>query len=324
MALLAALVYAASNVLVAVVLAVVISSALDPVVSYLEGRKIPRVLGTLTIFIVVILGLALVLYTVIPLALSELNTLLSGLSAINKPFLGLEAFAEIIRSLNENIGRLANLLISGSASFLDVASKFLGGIILTASVFVLSFYLTIDRDGIGKFLKAILPPASEDRVLDIYFRVRQKIGKWLQGQLFLSLSVGISVFLALWILGIKYSLILGILAGMLELVPYVGPILSGATAFLIAVSQSFYSGIYILILFILIQQLESHLLVPTFMRLTVGLNPPVVLVALLIGGQLFGFIGVILAVPVAVLAQEVINYWSDSKAKRKAVGLGFR
>ncbi len=324
MVLLAALVYAASDVLIGAVLALVISSALDPIVSYLEERKVPRVLGTLAIFIIVILGFALVLYTVIPLALSELNTLLSGISTINKPFLGLDALSEIIRALNENIGRLANLLISGSASFLDIASRFMGGIILAASVFVLSFYLTIDRDGIEKFLKAILPPASENQILDIYFRVRQKIGRWLQGQLFLSLSVGISVSLALWILGIKYCLILGILAGMLELVPYVGPILSGATAFLIALSQSFSLGIYVLVLFILIQQLEAHLLVPTFMHLTVGLNPPVVLISLLIGGRLFGFVGVILAVPAAVLVQEVINYWSDSKAKRKAASLSFK
>ena len=317
MVILVALAYAATDVLVAVILALVISSALDPLVSFLEERKIPRILGTLGIFIVVITGFALVLYTVVPLALTELNNLINSMTMMNMPFLGLEGLSEVIQAINESIGRLANLLISGSASLLEAVSKFLGGLILTISAFVLSFYLTVDRDGVEKFLKAILPPNQEDQVLDIYFRVRRKIGRWLQGQIFLSLSIGFSVFLALWILGIKYSLILGILAGLFEMIPYVGPILSGATAFLIALSQSFYAGIYVLILFILIQQLENHILVPTFMRLAVGLNPALILIALLIGGKLFGFIGVVLAIPLAVLAQEIINTWAVSKNKRK-------
>lgn len=321
MLILGSIVFFAKDVLVAVALAIVISSAFDPLVSALERWRIPRVLGTLGIFILIIVGLAMVLYTIVPLALSELNFLLNSLTEIDAPFLGLEQLSAVVKTLNEGIGRLANLLISGSASILDAVSRFVGGIALVVSVFILSFYLTIDRDGIENFLKAILPPSYEDQVLDIYFRVRRKIGRWLQGQIFLSLSVGFSIFIALWILGIKYSLILGILAGILEIVPFVGPIFSGAVAFLVALSQSFSSAIYVLILFIVIQQLEGHLLVPTFMRLATGLNPALILISLLIGSQLLGFIGLILAVPTAVLAQEVINYWSLSKNKKKAAML---
>src|SRR3989344_1225620 len=239
MLVLGSIVFFAKDVLVAVALAIVISSAFDPLVSALERWRIPRVLGTLGIFIFIIVGLAMVLYTIVPLALSELNVLLNTLTEIDAPFLGLEQLSAVVKTLNEGIGRLANLLISGSASILDAVSRFLGGIALVISVFILSFYLTIDRDGIENFLKAILPPSYEDQVLDIYFRVRRKIGRWLRSEIFLSLSIGFSIFVALWILGIKYSLILGILAGILEIVPFVGPIFSGAIAFLIALSQSF-------------------------------------------------------------------------------------
>lgn len=319
--LLLSLFYVVKDVAVAVVLAIVISSAFDPIVSFLEEKKIPRVLGALAIYILIITAFALVFYTIVPLALSELNVLIDNLSEINAPFLGLDKFSDVVRNLNESIGRLANLLISGSASVFDALSRFVGGVTLSLAVFILSFYLTVDRDGVENFLKAILPPNSEDRVLDIYFRTRRKIGRWLQGQVFLSLSVGFSVFIALWLLGIKYSLILGILAGLLEIVPFVGPIFSGAVAFLIALSQSLSSAIYVLILFIVIQQLESYLLTPTFMRLATGLNPPLILISLLVGGKLLGIVGLVLAVPAAVLAQEVINYWSDSKIKRRAAQL---
>ncbi len=318
MLLLFTLLYVVKEVLVAVLLAIVVSSALDSIVSFLEERKIPRVLGVLSIYILVVVGFALLVYTIVPLALSQLNTLITNLTALNLPYLGLDQISQVVKALNESIGRLANLLISGSTSLIEAISHFLGGLALAVTVFVLSFYLTVDRDGVENFLKAILPPSYEDQVLDIYFRTRRKIGRWLQGQIFLSLSVGVSVFVALWLLDVKYSLIVGIFAGLLEIVPFVGPILSGAVAFLIALSQSFYAGIYVLLLFLAIQQLETHVLVPAFMKLTTGLNPPMILIALLVGGQLLGFVGLIIAVPAAVLVQEIINRWSDTKLKRKA------
>ncbi|HEY4499919.1 MAG TPA: AI-2E family transporter [Candidatus Paceibacterota bacterium] len=307
------------DILVGVILAIVISSALDPIVSFFERKRIPRILGTLGIFIVVITSLALLLYTVVPIALTELNILITHITSADTPLFGLKEASEIIKAFNESIGRLANLLISGSTSLLETVSKFLGGLMLMGSIFVLSFYLTVDRDGVENFLRAILPPGYEDIVLNVYERTRRKIGRWLQGQIFLSLSIGVSVFLGLWILGIRYSLILGILAGLLEIIPFVGPILSGATAFLIAISQSVTSGIWVLILFLVIQQVEGTLLVPVFMKLTTDLHPAMILISLLIGSKLLGFIGIILAVPAAVLAQEVINHWSTFKLKKKGM-----
>ncbi len=305
------------NVLVGVILAIVISSALDPVVSWLERKRIPRVFGSLAIFAAVIIGLGLLFYTVIPIALSELNILLTHLTDINTPIFGLKEASSVVRAFNESLGRLANLLISGSTSLMSAVSNFLGGLALAGSIFVLSFYLTVDRDGVENFLRAVLPADYEDTILRVYERVRRKIGRWLQGQFFLSLSVGASVFLGLWLLDVRYPLILALLAGILEIVPFVGPILSGATAFLIAVSQSVTTGVYVLVLFLVIQQLEGAFLVPAFMKMTTDLHPAVILVSLLLGGELLGFIGIILSVPAAVLAQEIVNHWSTLKVKKK-------
>jgi len=313
--LIAYFVYLAKDIVLAVILSIVISSALDPLISWMEKRRIPRVLGALIIFILLILLIAILLYIILPVALTEINVFIESLAKADIPVLGLEKLAEVSGAFTESIGRLASVLFSGGTSLFDTLSKFLGGISLFIMSFVLSFYLTVDRYGVEKLLRAVLPPSYEDQFLSIYFRTRYKIGKWLEGQILLSLSVGTAVFIGLSLLGVKYSLVLAILAAVLELVPFVGPIISGAIAVLFALSQSQAIAIYVLIFFVVIQKLEGTFLMPIFMRLTTSLNPAIVLIAILLGGQLAGIIGFILAVPGAVLVQEIINHWSEAKMK---------
>jgi predicted PurR-regulated permease PerM len=315
--LLLAFFYLAREVFLGVLLAIVISSAFDPAIFWLEKHKIPRLLGALMIFLFLIIAIAVLLYIVVPVVLTELKVFIDSLSKADLPILGLDKIAEISSSFSEGIGRLASVLFSGGTSIFDMLSKFFGGIALVISTFVLSFYLSVDRDGVEKLLRAILPPSYEDQVLKIYFRTRHKIGKWLEGQIFLSISLGLIVFVGLSLLNIKYALVLAILAAVFELVPYVGPIMSGAVAVLVALSQSQITAVYVLIFFIVVQKLEGAFLTPTFMRLTTSLNSAVILIAILVGGHLAGIIGLILAVPGAVLAQEIINHWSETKMKNK-------
>lgn len=324
MLVLVSILYIALDIWIAVLLSIVISSALDASVTWLEKKRVPRIIGTLGIFILVILAFALVLYTVVPIALSELSILLRSIGSIENPAFSIPEAEKFIDLVNQSISQLTNILLSGSISFIDIVSNFIGGLALAISVFVLSFYLTVDRGGVEKFIRAVMPPGYEDKILEIYFRTRHKIGQWLYGQIFLSLSVGVAAFLGLWFIGVKYSLILGILAGLFEIVPFVGPILAGALAFLIAVSDSFSSGIYVFLLFLLIQQIESILLTPVFMRLTTNLHPAVILISLLVGGKLLGFVGIIIAVPAAVMLQELVESWSNEKIKRKASALNFQ
>ena len=319
MIVLATVLFFAVDVLVALFLAVVVSSALDPIVTWLEKKKIPRILGTLAIYIVAVFILAFIIYAIIPIALSEFSSLLNSLNEkISRPDLAFINISQLVDAINEGLGKVTNVLISGSQSFLDITSKFFGGIALTASVFVLSFYLTVGKDGVERFLLTILPPTYEARAIELYARVRRKIGRWLRGQMLLSLVIGVTVFFGLWLLGVKYSLILGILAGIFELVPYVGPIFSGSVAVLVAATDSLTLGVYTLLLFILIQQIENNVLVPAVMSLTTSLNPVVILISLLVGAKLFGFIGLILAVPAAVLLQEVIEDWAETRKRNRS------
>lgn len=318
---LAVVLFIARNIFVALFLAIVISSALDPIVTWLEKRKIPRILGTLAIYILLIFFIALLAYAIVPIALSEFNTLLGSVGKYSGTVFEFIDTSGIIESINQSLAKVTNLLLSGSTSLLDIGTKFLGGLMATLSVFVLSFYLTVGRDGVERFLVAILPAVYEPKILDLYGRIRRKIGRWLSGQIVLSLGVGLLTFIGLWILGVRYSLILGILAGVFELVPYVGPIFSGSIAVLVGLTNSLSVAFYVLVLFIIIQQLENHVLVPAVTNLTTSLEPVIILVALLIGAQVFGFVGLVLAVPAAVLLQEIINDWSAAKARRRSLGI---
>ena len=314
MLLLATALFLARESLIILFLAIIISSALDSPVDYLERKKIPRILGTLLIFIVSLAAMAFLLYTLVPIIIFEFKNLLSHISEFQIPIFGSLDISRIDK-IDQHLEDLANVLFSGSASLLNIIASVFGGIALAASVLVLSFYLTINRVGVERFLRSILPLTHENYVIEIYRRARNKLSLWFQGQLLLMLIIGAAVSLGLWILGVKYSLVLGVLAGILEIVPLVGPIFAGVIVFLVAVSESWILGFYVLIFFLIIQQIENHLLVPLVMKKTVGINPVVVVVSLLAGSQIAGFIGIILAVPVAVVLQEMIEDWERRKLK---------
>lgn len=314
LALVAAL-YASRDVLLVLFLSIVISAAFDGPVTALEKRKIPRVLGTLIIFILVLGILAMILYTIIPLAVLELKDFLDNLSKVRLPVFGPLGGTNLTQRLDISLSGLTDSLFSGGVSFFDFLAKLFGNIIFIITTIVISFYLTVSRSGVEKFLRTVLPLTYEDYAVGFYHRVRRKMGLWLQGQLVLMIIVGAVVFIGLWILGVKYSLVLAILAGMLEIVPVAGPMFSGTLAFVVAASSSFILGIYTAILFFIVQQIESNLLVPLVMKRTVGINPVVVVLALLAGSAIAGLIGIILAVPTAVVVEELFDDWEERKLR---------
>jgi predicted PurR-regulated permease PerM len=165
-------------------------------------------------------------------------------------------------------------------------------------------------------MREVLPDQYERSALEVFGRFRLKMRNWFQAQLALSALIGLVVGFGAWALGLEYPLVLGMSAALFELVPIVGPIITGAFAFLIAVTQSSTLGIYTVVFFVIIQQIENHLLTPLIMGKSVAVHPLMVIVSLLIGGRVGGFIGIVLAVPLAVLAQEIFAFYSEQKRRR--------
>lgn len=295
-------------------LAIVLASAIDPIVSFFEKKRFPRGLAVLLIFIVGLAILTVLLYTIIPIAAIELKGLFTHLEDKLPTFLKPFASIQFLINSTEGNENIINSLLSGNESFIDIASRFFGNIILLLAAFILTFYLSVSKKGVETFLRAILPRNNEERVIGVYLRIRHKLGRWLQSQLILSLIVASLSSFGLWLLGVKYSLLLGAVAGVLDLVPMAGPIIAGTIAFFVAFSSSWMLGVYVIILFIAIQQLEAHVLLPMIMRKTMGVNPALVVLALLAGYAIASWVGVLLAVPVAVTLQEITNDFSRRKA----------
>lgn len=301
------LVFYLRSVLVILLFAIIISSALEPLVNWLERHGWGRVWSTLLLYFLSIVLLATFLFFVVPVVYQEflgVIDLIPGYSEkISNSFIG----SQFSQSINDILINYGGSLLKSGAVVISTLVNIAGGIASAISVLLISFYLLIRRDGISDFLRNVLPQGIENEVVRVWQRSRYRIGRWFRTQLILSLFIGLLVFVSLWIMGVKYSLILGIVAAIFEIVPIAGPIFAGAVSAAVALTQSLPLAIWVVIVFILIQQLESNIFVPLIMKKSVGLNPIMIILGLLAGAKLGGIVGVVLAAPVLVFLEEVIT-----------------
>jgi len=309
-----AVIYLGRQILLGLFLAIIISSGLDVVVDFLERHGIPRTLDVILIFLAAILLVIVVVYAVVPIAIMDLNTVFSGISksAQNNIWFSLINIKSP-QSISSFFNKLSLQFFSTNASPLEFISGAVGGIGLAIAVIISSFYLTISRDGVERFIRAVIPADYEGLALRIYGRSRRKIGSWFRTQIVLSFLMGALVWGTLYILGVRHAFVLGILAAVFEIVPFVGPILSGAAAVLAALTTSAILALYTLIVFLALHQLEAHVFVPLFTRRAVGLHPVIVIISLLMGVEIGGFLGILIAVPTAAVFGEALDEWSSVK-----------
>lgn len=317
--------YLVRDVLMLFFLALVIVSAAQPIVNKLEKKKIPRTAGAMFIFIVFFVIVGYFVSLIIPVVSHEIAQLAKNLPAylagINN---WLNAISSSVFTYNIEIkaeGLIENLsrtLSESSGRIFSNTLSFLGGFFQIFVVFSLSFYMLVKKDAIGGFLRSITPRSNENYVIDLASRIQYKMGRWLIGQGALILLIFGLDYLALSVLKVPYALILAILGGLLEIIPYIGPTIALIPAALVGLTVSPLVGLVVIILYLFIQQLENNLISPLVMRKAVGLNPVAVILALLIGGKLAGMMGVILAVPVAtgvgVFLGDLLNNKNENTA----------
>jgi predicted PurR-regulated permease PerM len=303
--------YFGRQILLGLFLAIVIASGLDGLVDFLERRGLPRNISVILIFLAILFLLTLFIYTVFPLALAEFNIIFSGVDKGGG--LGLLSSLKSSKSFSAALTQLSSQVFSGNTSPLDFFSTALGGFGLAASVILSSFYLSLSRDGVERFIKVVIPPDYEATALRIYERSKKKLGAWVRMQIMLTVIMGLTVWAGLSVLGVPYAFFIACLAGIFELVPFLGPILAGVVAVVSAMGTSATLAVYTLIFFVLAQQFESNILIPLLSRRTVGIHPVIAIVALLIGAEVGGILGIVISIPAAAVFQEVIEEWSTQK-----------
>ena len=314
------------SLVLVVLLAVVIASFVDSGVRVFRRIKIPR---SIAVVIIYVLGFAVVagaLYIFVPVFLDELVGLLDLLPADSVVGNTLNLFGN--GSLKETLAQLANdpsvnpfelvdrirEQISAVNIFESISSVF-GGIVNFVLVIVISFYLSVLEDGVGQFLRIVTPVRHEQYVLDIWHRSQRKIAGWFRGQVLLAVIQGILVYMGLLIIGVPYALLLGLATLLLSLIPY-GVVLAALPAIAIGYfAGGLPMGLLVLGMFIIFQQLENYLWQPIIIKRVTGVPSLVIILSLVIGAQLAGFIGLILAIPVAVVILEIINDTEQQKMK---------
>lgn len=300
-------------------IAVVLSLGFGPFVDFLERRKIPRILGTVAVFLVGLLVLAITIYLVAPVVVGEASGFIQHFNDTLTSTFGVGLSQKVVQALNLNLEKALSLLVAYDISVTGTASAVFEKLILVLATIAISFYLMVQKDGMEQLIKGILPYSYEKTALLVFGRFKAKIRRWLVSQLALGLVVGILVWLGLLVLGVKYSLIIGLLAFIFELIPIIGPIIIGFVAFIVAITESLSLGLYTVVFFILVQQFENHVLVPLVMGRALKVSPVIIIIALLAGTQFAGFVGLLLAIPLAVMAQELFNYLEERKGQRPVI-----
>ncbi|HXF44160.1 MAG TPA: AI-2E family transporter [Candidatus Paceibacterota bacterium] len=299
--------------------AIVISLGLDPIVSFLERLKIHRILGTVLIFLVAISVFSTAVYFIVPVLANETTRFVEDLNTVVSNLIGIGLPRDIIKDLGLTFDKALGLLTAAQTSITGAISVVLGKIIAIFATLVIAFYLSVEKEGPDRLLKVLMPDAYERPVVTIFNRFKTKIRRWLGAQLGLSLVIGVVVAVGLWLLGVRYAIILGLLAAILELVPIIGPVVAGIIAFLVALPDSLSLGLYVIGFFFLVQQLENNVLIPILLGKAMNVHPVIVFVALLAGAQVAGFVGIILSVPIAVLSQEIFTYLAERKDRRPSL-----
>jgi len=293
------------SIIILIFLSIILVSALSRPVEWLVAKKIPRILAQIIIYILIIILFAFTIGTIVPLLVSQTTEFVSRTPQIFENVNNFLLFNNVpVQDVSSIISKQAQQF---AGDIFSISSAIISSVVLIITVFVLTFYLLLEWKIFARMFATAFSPKHEKRVLNIISKVQDGLGNWVRAQLTLSITVGVLIFTGLRILSIPYALPLALIAGILEIVPIVGPIIAAIPAILVGLTISPVIALAAAALFVIIQQMENHLIVPVLMSKVVGLQPPIVIIGLLIGTKLYGVAGAFLAVPVIVVIKILIK-----------------
>lgn len=293
------------EVIILIFLSVILLSALLRPVEWLNSRRVPRVLSVLIVYILVISLISFALGIIVPPLVSQTSDFVTRLPQIVGTINDFLVFNKI--PVEDISGVIAAQIQSITRNFISISTAIFSSIFLILTIFVFTFYLLLEWKSFVRLLTSPFAGKQEKKIINLVAKVENGLGQWLRGQLALSIIVGVLIYIGLRILDIPYALPLALVAGIFEIIPIVGPIISAIPAVLVGLTIAPIMGLAVAALFFIVQQLENNLIVPMVMSKVIGLQPPVVIIALLIGAKIAGIGGAFLAVPVLVVAKIVVK-----------------
>lgn len=287
-------------------IAFLLMTALRPLVEFLERFRLPRVFAILLVYLVIFGFFGASFASAIPSLASQVNRLLAELPGIT---------ARVLPTLDIDVRSITQQIAPISENVVRVTVSIFSNVITLLTVLVFSFYFLMERRHAEGLLVSWMGEAGGSRVMEVLRAVELKLGAWARGQILLMFFIGLLVFIGLTLLHVDYALPLALLAGVLEIVPIIGPIISAVPAVVIGLATSPLLALSVVALYFIVQQVENNLVVPFVMKRSVGLSPLMTIVALMVGGKLAGFTGVFLAVPVLLVIQVLIGTFLAKQEK---------
>ncbi len=303
------------DIALVVLTAIVLASAMEPAIRFFMRNNLPRLVAIIVLYLFIGVIFFGVMFFFIPPVLTDASNLLKQLpqtiSGLNldqishgspwSQFTSTFSAADLLQNLSSTIS-------STTGGVFSTVSAFFGGLTSFVLVVIFSFYFCVQETGVDDFLRIVTPVDNQAYVLNLWKRSQDKIGKWMQGQIVLALIIGVLVFLCLFIFGVPHPLLLAVLAAVFELIPVFGQFLAAIPG----VAVGFAAGgageaLWVALIYVVVQQFEANLIYPVVVKKVVGVPPLLVILALLIGFKLFGFLGVLLSVPLAGALQEVVS-----------------
>jgi len=294
------LVFILRNFLMGLFISVLLATGLNPLVTFLQKFKIPRAVAILLVYVFIVLGVGVLVATVIPPLIKQTGSLLESLPLhyLSEGVQDLEVSLENLQFITSQLGSVSPVLRLVSSTF--------SGLVTFFTFAVITFYLLMERKNLHKHIAEFSPSIkSEQKAEDLVSKIETQIGSWVRGQVILMIAVGLVTYIGLSLLNISFALPLAIIAGLLEIIPNIGPTISAVPAVIVPIvlDKNPIMAVFVIALYVLIQQLENNLLVPRIMQSAVGIHPLVTIISIIIGLQLAGVVGAILAVPLYLVAK---------------------
>lgn len=305
---LAALIYVVRDVVAIIFIVLVLVATFSPIIKNWQ-KYIGRVPSIIALFILLISVFFGAVYIIFPPLIDEVSQLAISIPTyINQTnFDSLRQYTPEIRnglqSLSSNLGSITTNLYSFTTGLF-------GAVFSLLMIIVLTFYMLVEELDIKKQISAFFSEQDRENGIGVINKIAVKVGSWFRGQMLLGLIIFVIDFIGLSIFGVPYALILALIAGLLEIIPTVGPFISGAIAVLFALTISPWKALFVAIFYMAVQLLENNFLVPKIMQKAIGISPVVIIISVIVGAKLLGVVGAVLSIPIAASLSVIIIEWS--------------
>jgi len=313
--------YILKDIIIWFVFALMVAILFNFLIDGLQKKGVPRFISTPVLYLGFFTLLGFFIYKTAPLLLAEIQDFIANLPVYLKkisPFferLGVNTF----KNTKTFMSTLQDSLSKAGGSFGSALTSIFGGVASTALVISVAFFISLEKQFMERIINIISPEHHKERFFTLWRRSKKKVAGWFVARFIGMVFIGLGTCAILLVFNTKYVFTLALLAGILDILPFIGPLVAGIIIFAVVSLHSFFQALMAVIVFFLLQYLENHILFPILFKKLIGLHPVLVLVAFAVGGELWGAAGAILAIPLAGIVYEIVKDYFLQKKKTELV-----